>query len=68
MMYAIGFWLGRLIGAYLVVWIAAWALNRFNYKASVRWLHSKKGLLTVVGVFVFFAILHVATLSRGVSA
>ena len=49
--YSIGNLVGRVLVSYLLVWLVCWLLSKFNYKKSVKKLHSWQGLLAVLVLF-----------------
>lgn len=51
-MYWAGFIIGRLLGAYLTVWLVLFLVKKFRYKESVAALHSRGGIIAVVSLFV----------------
>ena len=42
--FTLGSLLGRLLFAYLVVWLVCFLISKARYKSSVELAHSKKGL------------------------
>lgn len=49
--YMLGNIVGRLAFAYLLVWLIAFCIKKFNYRQSVAALHSVPGLSFVLAVF-----------------
>ena len=66
MAYWIGFILGRLLASYIMVWVVFFLMTKFQYKESVRRLHSKKGVVAIVVVFLVMGLISLARhLSNG---
>lgn len=50
--YVLGMLVGRLVFSYLLVWFCIFLIRRFEFRASIKTLHSLPGLVAVLLIFV----------------
>lgn len=61
LLYSIGYLLGKLVFAYVVVWTICFLIAKFKYKTAVSLAHGKKG---IIALSVFFVVPFIAGLSN----